>query len=106
MGTQQGAVNAGPDEIPRNIKVQAISLHEALILWDTDAIKIGAVRISPVPFTAANARTVVGNLGGKTTTHTVAVTNLTIGKKYEFEILSGARWYDNNGVRPIFTFTR
>ena len=101
QGTDE-SVNASPDEIPRNVKVVPLSKTSVQVVWDTDADKIGAVRISLAPYSIRNARIVVGNAGGKTKSHAITIENLTAGKTYELEVLSGSRWYDNGGKRLVF----
>jgi len=96
------AVNASPDEIPRNVRIVPLSKSSIQIIWETDADKIGAVRIGSQPYSVENTRIVVGNFGDKTRTHTVSIGNLIYGQTYECDVLSGARWYDNEGTRLVF----
>jgi hypothetical protein len=97
-----GAVNAGPDEIPRNVRIVPLSKTSVQVVWDTDTPKIGAVRMSPEPYAIENARIIIGNSRDKTTSHAVLIDNLVNGKTYECEVLSGSRWYDNKGNLLVF----
>jgi hypothetical protein len=97
-----GFVNAGPDEIPRNVRIVPLSMTSVQVVWDTDAPKIGAVRISSEPYVKENARIIIGNSHDKTTSHAVSIDNLVNGKTYECEVLSGSRWYDNKGNLLVF----
>jgi hypothetical protein len=97
-----GSVKASPDEIPRNVRIIPLSKTSVQVVWDTDAEKIGAVRISLSPYLISNARIVVGNSEDKTKLHEITIGNLVTGKTYECEILSGSRWYDNEGKRLVF----
>jgi hypothetical protein len=100
------SVRAGPDEIPRNIIVMSKNTKSALITWTTDKEQTGGVKLNELRGLLKNERTFIGNSGGKTKNHTVLIDGLILGKTYEFELLSGVRWYDNNGSRATFQFTR
>lgn len=101
-----GRVNASPDEIPRAVKIVPISKTSVQIVWNTDADKIGSVRIGIRPFIEGKTRTIVGNSGAKTKVHAVTIDKLTVGEIYECEVLSGARWYDNGGLRLLFQMAK
>jgi hypothetical protein len=95
-------VSASPDEIPRNVRIIPISKTSVQIIWDTDAAKVGAVRIGALPYSTEKTRIIVGNSGDKTKVHAVSIFTLTYGQIYECEVLSGTRWYDNGGNRLRF----
>jgi len=97
-----GSVNASPDEIPRNVRIVPLSKTSVQVVWDTDAEKIGAVRMSLAPYSVTETRIIVGSGGEKTKTHEVTIGNLASGKTYECEVLSGSLWYDNEGKRLVF----
>jgi len=102
MGSRQ-AVNAGPDEIPREVRVVPDSPSTITISWHTDAPHTGVVRFGVASLTPQTARMYVANDRTKVTDHTIRVTGLKKGKSYEFEILSGTTWYDNAGTPIKFT---
>jgi hypothetical protein len=103
LGTGQ-TVRAGPEEIPRNVRVIQLSKNSSRISWNTDAPRIGVVRIGEVPMTEINSRIVVANERQSVQEHIVDVPGLMDGHRYEFEILSGHTWYDNNGRFIQFLF--
>jgi hypothetical protein len=102
MGTQQ-AVKAGPEEIPRNVVVKSGGLSSVVISWTTDAARTGAVRFDKKPLSPATAITYIANAQATVHVHSVSVDHIVRGQTYEFEILSGTRWYDNNGAYIQFT---
>ncbi|MFC1626593.1 fibronectin type III domain-containing protein [Patescibacteria group bacterium] len=89
---------AGPDETPRNVRVVHQSPTSALVLWETDAKHIGAVKLSPVPFNDDTTSIINGDFGKTVTHHTVTLDNLKHGTAYDFVILSGSQWFDNGGA--------
>lgn len=97
-----GAVRASPDEIPRNVRIVPISNTSVQITWNTDADKIGAVRISSQTYNREKTRIILGNSGDNTKSHAVTIDKLTYGQSYGCEVLSGTRWYDNVGKRLVF----
>jgi hypothetical protein len=104
QGSPQTA-KAGPDEIPREVHVQADTQSSVLILWRTDAKHVGVVKLGPAPFAQNSARAyITNNHEEEVQMHTVRVTGLKKGTTYEFEILSGITWYDNAGKYVQFTF--
>jgi len=96
QGTHQ-LPKAGPDEIPRNVRVVADVYTSVTIAWNTETPQIGAVRMGTAPFSLSNTFTVNGDEGKAVMKHTVRVDRLEKGKTYEFEVLSGNRWYDDSG---------
>ncbi len=91
---------AGPDEVPRGIKINQSSTRSFTVNWKTETAKTGAVRIGVTPLSETNSQVVIGDLGQKTTSHTVKLEDLQPGIEYEIEILSGKAWYNDDG-KPI-----
>lgn len=102
QGSRQTA-NAGPEEIPRNVSVAPVSPTSVLISWNTDAARIGAVRFGKTPLTSQNARIYIADNQESASKHTVEINFLEKKQSYEFEILSGATWYDNGSKYIRFT---
>ncbi len=96
----QTVSQAGPDEIPRDVIVSQTGVTSAVVTWKTDAKKLGAVRLSLAPFNETSSRVIIGDSGKMTTSHTVNLVGLTSGTPYDLEVLSGVRWYEDNG-RPL-----
>jgi len=97
---QQGSLyqaKAGPDEVPRNVRIQQLSRTNTLVTWDTEADKIGAVRVGLAPLTDQTGKIVIGDLGKQVKVHTVHLEDLKLGSDYELEIFSGTTWYTDNG---------
>lgn len=101
QGSRQTA-NAGPEEIPRNVKVVPVSPTSVLISWNTDAARVGAVRFSTSPLTSQSARLYLADNQEAVRIHSVQIDSLA-SQSYEFEILSGTTWYDNGGKYLQFT---
>lgn len=102
----QGArqtTNAGPEEIPRSVRVAPTGPTSVRISWTTDADRIGVVRISKVPFTSSTARLYLADNQDAVRIHSVDIDMLARKQSYEFEILSGTTWYDNNGAYIRFS---
>jgi len=91
---------AGPDEVPRNVRVAPLSTSSVLVVWETDADKVGAVRYGLPPLSAQGSTVVIGDVGKKVTRHTVKLDNLKPRAAYDFEIFSGTIWYSDNG-KPL-----
>lgn len=103
QGSRQTA-SAGPDEIPREVRVQADTSTAVLISWRTDAKHIGVVKLGPAPFSQKTALVyMTTNDQEEVQMHTIRVDRLKKGTSYEFEILSGTTWYDNAGKYIQFT---
>lgn len=94
------STRAGPDEVPRNIQIIQKNSHIAAISWETQVEKVGSVRMGPAPFSEKNSRVVIVDFGKKVIKHTAIVAELEAGVEYEFEILSGKEWYNDNG-KPL-----
>lgn len=103
QGSRQ-AVNAGPEEVPRNVLVSPGSSDSIVVSWETDAQAIGLVRLGKIPLTADTGRAYLAKDQQKTRTHTVEIKGMVNNQSYEFEIFSGNTWYDNNGAYITFTF--
>lgn len=90
---------ASIEETPRQVRVVNIAPTSFRVQWVTDGSQYGAVRYGTKPASSALTRTVleVGGLS-RSTDHDVLVEDLSPETDYYFEILSGAHWYDNNGV--------
>jgi hypothetical protein len=102
----QQITNAGPDEIPREVRVQKESLSSVLISWRTDANHIGVVKLGPAPLTEEHAFVyLASNHTEEVQIHEIRVERLKPGTTYEFEILSGKTWYDDGGKFIQFTFS-
>lgn len=101
-GTRQ-TTNAGPDEIPREVRVRADTPTFVVISWHTDAKHTGVVRFGVAPLTTSTARVYIANDQTEVSDHSIRIGGLKPGKTYEFEILSGTTWYDNSGVPIKFT---
>ncbi len=96
-------VNAGPEEVPRNVRVAPASPSSIVISWETDAARVGVVRFSKAPFSLQTARVYLANNQSLVRTHSVEIDKLVGKESYEFEILSGTTWYDNGGRYIKFT---
>lgn len=95
---------AGPLEVPRAVSVTAEANESAKIVWHTEAATEGAVRISPAPFMISRALVYIADKGAISQDHLVLVPKLTLGRAYEFEVLSGGEWYNTDGHYVSFTF--
>ncbi len=108
MNMSQGGVHqnvrAGPEEVPREIRVEKIDASAVQIRWLTDAVKIGSVRMRQKGQGETQYRVHVGDDQQAIKQHSVNITNLKKNQSYEFEILSGSTWYDNAGETLSFTF--
>lgn len=91
---------AGPDEIPRNLQIQPVTSRSVIVTWETDAEKVGAVRVGKASTLTKNSKVYIGDLGKQVKKHTVRIEELETRTIYEIEILSGSTWYDNSGT-PI-----
>jgi hypothetical protein len=96
-------VKAGPEEVPRNVRVAPASPTSVLISWETDAARLGVVRFGTAPFTLQATRVYIADNQKSVRTHSVEIDKLVKKETYEFEILSGTRWYDNAGSYIRFT---
>jgi hypothetical protein len=96
---------AGPDEIPRNIRILKQSVNSIMVMWDTDEQQLGAVRYSLPPLTVPTAIVIIEGNDAKVQHHTVTINKLKPGP-YELEIFSGTRWYDENGIPLKFTVSK
>ena len=92
--------HASPDEIPRVIQLTQLSANSLSVSWQTQVEKSGTVRFSKAPLDETLAQVAIADGGQKTTTHLAKLENLEKGVTYELEILSGGKWYNQNGV-PI-----
>ena len=97
--------NAGTDNIPRNIRVINGTNGSVLVSWETGGKRIGAVRYGPAPLDEEIGTVMVGDLGALVSRHTVKLLRLKPGFTYEFDILSGTNWYDDNGKPLRFRVT-
>ncbi|MEK7166690.1 MAG: hypothetical protein AAB874_07820 [Patescibacteria group bacterium] len=95
---------AGPDEIPRNVKIEPVDNETAHITWDTDALKVGSVRFGPTPMNIKTATVVIADGGKRMRLHGAELKKLQKGVIYDVEILSGSEWYSDNGVPIKFKF--
>jgi hypothetical protein len=95
--------NAGPDEIPRNVKVIKHDANSILVTWETDADKIGAVRFGLIPFNVNQTTVIMDGTGIRKKQHSIMIDIIKPGS-YGLEIFSGNRWYDQNGTPLEFNF--
>lgn len=102
QGSRQ-AVKAGPEEIPRNVQVMPAGTTSVLISWQTDAARIGAVQLGKAPLSPVSSRLYLADNRQAVRVHSVQINALERGASYEFELLSGATWYDNGGKYIRFT---
>lgn len=102
QGSRQ-TVKAGPEEVPRNVRVAPASPTSVRISWETDAARIGVVRLSKTPFSSQTARVYIADNQTSVRAHSVEIDRLVKHESYEFEILSGTTWYDNGGNYIQFT---
>jgi hypothetical protein len=96
--------HAGPDEIPRELRVAKASPTSVFITWKTDAKHIGVVKLGPSPFSDQTSFVYLAdNHTEEVQMHSIRVDRLKPGTPYEFKILSGSTWYDNAGKYVQFT---
>lgn len=95
--------HAGPEEIPREIRIERRLVSSVSVAWRTDASQRGAVRVYEA-VERNTSRTIIANAGKTATEHQAIISDLKVGKKYEIEILSGKTWYNDNGTRLSFSF--
>lgn len=94
------STRAGPDEVPRSIQITQNTPQSVTITWETQAEKIGSVRLGVAPLSEKTGRVVIADFGKKVAKHTAKFEELDSGVEYEFEILSGKEWYNDNG-KPL-----
>jgi len=99
QGTQQ-FTKAGPDEVPRAVKIEQVGSSSITVSWKTDAQKSGSVRFGPVPLSEETSQVYIANSGIVGTHHTAVINAVKPNRVYELEILSGATWYNFNG-KPL-----
>jgi len=102
QGSRQ-EVKAGPEEVPRNIRVAPVNSTSVRISWETDAARVGVVRIGKTPYTSQTARVYIADNQESVRVHSVEIDKLVQKASYEFEIMSGTTWYDNGGKYIQFT---
>ncbi len=102
QGSRQ-AVKAGPEETPRSVQVMPAGMTSVLISWTTDAARIGAVQLGKAPLLPVSSRLYLADNQQAVSVHSVQINSLERGTSYEFELLSGATWYDNGGKFIKFT---
>ena len=102
QGSRQTA-KAGPQEVPRNVRVAPASPASVRISWETDAARVGVVRLSKMPFILQTARLYIADDQKSVSVHSIEINSLVRQQSYEFEILSGTTWYDNKGTYIQFT---
>ncbi len=89
---------ASVDEMPQNIQV-SVADDSFLVRWETPGEQFGALHYGLQPYSSALTANVLEIDGlEKSTDHEVVVEGLEPSTDYYFEILSGARWYNNQGV--------
>ena len=89
---------AAIEETPRNIIVST-SNNSFRVSWQTTGDQFGALRYGTQPYPEALTQTRL-EIGGlkRSKEHEVLVKDIASDTDYYFEVLSGARWYDQNGV--------
>ncbi|KKP59881.1 MAG: hypothetical protein UR52_C0002G0109 [Candidatus Gottesmanbacteria bacterium GW2011_GWA1_34_13] len=95
--TQTRAV---PEDIPQNIIIQQKTPSSVVISWNIQTERLGSVRFGKAPLNLDEARLTISNAGQKSSFHSVELTKLEPGGEYEAEILSGDRWFNDQG-QPI-----
>lgn len=100
LETTRLSIRASSDDVPQNLRIQALSDSTVLINWETKANKTGLVRIGSAPLTDNYGQTIIADNAQKTHMHSVTLERLESGQLYQIEILSGNKWYNDNG-RPI-----
>lgn len=92
---------ASQSEIPKNVVISDVSQNSFKVTWETESEEYGALRFGTDPYTSALDSTVLeeGGLNRKKQ-HMIVINQLEPNTNYYFEVLSGSRWYDNNGVLP------
>lgn len=95
---------ASPDEIPKNVQIIQTSASSFTITWETLVAKVGAVKYGKAPLREDLTDTVIADMGKKSERHTAKIDNLE-KVAYEFEILSGSKWYNNDGKPLKFQLT-
>ncbi len=93
---------ASPDEVPKNVTVYQITANTVQISYETDAQKTGAVRYGLAPLSESQSLTAVADSGAKRQKHLVILNNIRPAVVYEYEILSGSKWYTNKGKSMQF----
>lgn len=85
---------AGPDEVPREVRIEQTKPGTIHISWQTVAARSGSIRYSRAPFVLEKSTVAIAAGGKAGTSHEIILTNLPAGA-YEMEILSGNMWYRN-----------
>lgn len=85
---------AGPDEVPREVRIEQTKPGTVHISWQTIAPRSGSIRYSRVPFVLEKSTVAIAAGGKAETSHEIILNNLAAGV-YEMEILSGNMWYRN-----------
>lgn len=95
---------AAPQEMPRMVHIFPSAAHEVKVTWQTEDAMVGAVRYGVTPFDLSKTTPVIADGGERTMVHTAILSGLSPGVNYVLEILSGTRWYDENGRPILFTY--
>lgn len=95
----QGAFTRAEDIAPHNVEAVEISENSAVISWSTDRESQAVVEYGATP----SALTFFAPETEKTTSHSVALTLLSEGATYYFQIKAGDKVFDNAGVPWSFT---
>ena len=86
-------------ERPRNLQIVNVTPSSFTVKWQTDGKQYGFLRYGLQPELSALTSTILETGGlAKRQHHEVLVKGLTPETSYNFEILSGSRWYDNSGA--------
>lgn len=102
QGTRQQAL-AGPDEVPRRVRIVQRTTDSVTVFWETDAVQYGAVRVGPAPLSEPTSYVYVADMGNKVQSHVVTLPKLDHGIVYEAEVFSGTQWYANGEQLLRFT---
>jgi len=99
FGVLQNFFTRASGEMPQNVVVSELTENQAKITWNTDVETQGLVNYGTSPNTLSfpAPETI------KTQQHSVALTLLSPGTTYYFDIQVGDKKYDNGGIPWTFT---
>ena len=99
FGVLQNFFTRASGEIPQNVVVSELTENQAKITWNTDVETQGLVNYGTSPNTLSfpAPETI------RTQQHSVALTLLSPGTTYYFDIQVGDKKYDNGGIPWTFT---
>ncbi|OGG09309.1 hypothetical protein A2154_03165 [Candidatus Gottesmanbacteria bacterium RBG_16_43_7] len=92
-------------DIPHNIEISQTDQSSLSVQWLTDDWVYGAVKYCQKPCSLDGAIVKYADNGIQTKRHRTILTGLIQSADYQFIILSGTRWFDNNGLPLEFRLT-